>query len=82
MLIFLSFSNLNGLILEPFECNDGPNEEVGCGPYDRKCATLNEPRLEEKKCYPGCYCKPGYARDEYKQCVHISDCKQSNRKYH
>lgn len=76
-----NLSNSHELILDSYQCNDGPNEQFGCGPCDTECTTLGKRCGKEKGCYPGCYCKPGFARDENKRCIHIDKCHQFYRKY-
>lgn len=56
-------------------CN-GPHEWFGCGSYcDVECGKIGEPcPIVNIKCTERCYCDPGYARDEYCNCVPFDDC--------
>ncbi|XP_026479560.1 inducible metalloproteinase inhibitor protein-like [Ctenocephalides felis] len=59
----------------PWLCNGG-HEWCGCGSFcDVECGKIGEDcPIQNIKCTDRCYCDPGYARDEFCNCVPFDKC--------
>ncbi|XP_076295118.1 venom metalloprotease inhibitor-like [Lasioglossum baleicum] len=66
------FSSTSGQLLM---CNRR-NEEYACGSAcQATCDTLNEPcPIVNIRCNDGCYCKPGYVRNCWNECIPEKSC--------